>query len=187
MTRGQIWQKIPKLLRFMALSPSSTPFVETLLVLAELRSRPSEPWRNKHIGADIHDPKARTSTILRDFQKLRSEKLWAEFPFPLKVSLPCLFCSLFLFLLFLLLCFFFFSSLFLPCFLCSVSFPFFRSLRLFLPFRSHLREENGETPFARPLCEIPRLKGELCEACRRLRRILICVPQKFREKLKGNN
>ena len=32
---------------------------------------------NKYFGADIHDPKARTSTILRDFQKLRSEKLWA--------------------------------------------------------------------------------------------------------------
>ena len=39
---------------------------------------------NKHLGADIHDPKARTSTILiRDFQKLRSEKLWAEFSFPI--------------------------------------------------------------------------------------------------------
>ena len=38
---------------------------------------------NKHLGADIHDPKARTSTTLRDFQKLRSEKLWAEFLFPI--------------------------------------------------------------------------------------------------------
>ena len=38
--------------------------------------------KNKHLGADIHDPKARTSTTLRDFQKLRSEKLWAEFSFP---------------------------------------------------------------------------------------------------------
>ena len=28
------------------------------------------------------DPNARTSTTLRDFQKLRSEKLWAEFSFP---------------------------------------------------------------------------------------------------------
>ena len=37
--------------------------------------------KNKHLGADIHDPKARTSTTLRDFQKLRSEKLWAEFSF----------------------------------------------------------------------------------------------------------
>ena len=37
---------------------------------------------NKHLGADIHDPKARTSTTLRDFRKLRSEKLWAEFSFP---------------------------------------------------------------------------------------------------------
>ena len=33
----------------------------------------------KHLGADIHDPKARTSTTLRDFQKLRSEKYWAVF------------------------------------------------------------------------------------------------------------
>ena len=38
--------------------------------------------KNKHLGADIHDPKARTSTTPRDFQKLRSEKLWAEFSFP---------------------------------------------------------------------------------------------------------
>ena len=38
--------------------------------------------KNKHLGADIHDPKARTATTLRDFQKLRSEKLWAEFSFP---------------------------------------------------------------------------------------------------------
>ena len=42
-------------------------------------------WKNKHVGADIHAPKARTSTTLRDFQKLRSEKLWAEFPFPINV------------------------------------------------------------------------------------------------------
>ena len=39
--------------------------------------------KNKHsMGADIHDLDARTSTTLRDFQKLRSEKLWAEFSFP---------------------------------------------------------------------------------------------------------
>ena len=31
---------------------------------------------------DIHDPKARTSTTLTDFQKLRSEKPWAEFSLP---------------------------------------------------------------------------------------------------------
>ena len=37
-----------------------------------------------HPGAirDIHHPKARTSTTLRDLPKLRSEKLWAEFSFP---------------------------------------------------------------------------------------------------------
>ena len=48
----------------------------------KLRSGRSKPWKNKHLGADIHDPKARTSTTLRDFQKLRSEKLWAELSFP---------------------------------------------------------------------------------------------------------
>ena len=48
----------------------------------KLRSGWSKSWKNKHFGADIHDPKARTSTTLRDFQKLRSEKLWAEFSFP---------------------------------------------------------------------------------------------------------
>ena len=37
--------------------------------------------KNKHFGADIHDPKA-TSMTLREFQKLRSEKLWDEFSFP---------------------------------------------------------------------------------------------------------
>ena len=45
----------------------------------ELRSGCSKSWKNKHLGADIHDPKARTSTTLRDSWKLRSEKLWAEF------------------------------------------------------------------------------------------------------------
>ena len=49
----------------------------------KLRSGRSKSWKNKHFGADIHDPKARTSTTLRDFQKLRSEKLWAEFSFPI--------------------------------------------------------------------------------------------------------
>ena len=48
----------------------------------KLRSGRPKSWKNKHWGADIHDPKARTSTTLRDFQKLRSEKLWAEFSFP---------------------------------------------------------------------------------------------------------
>ena len=43
--------------------------------------------KNKHLGADIHDPKVRTSTTLRDFQKLRSEKLWAEFSFPISGDL----------------------------------------------------------------------------------------------------
>ena len=48
----------------------------------KLRSGPSKSWKNKHFAADIHDPKARTSTTLRGFQKLWSEKLWAEFSFP---------------------------------------------------------------------------------------------------------
>ena len=43
--------------------------------------RAVKSWNNKHFGTDIHEPKARTST-LRDIQKLRSEKLWAEFSFP---------------------------------------------------------------------------------------------------------
>ena len=51
----------------------------------KLRSGRSKSWKNKHLGADILDPKVRTSTTLRDFQKLRSEKLWAEFSFPNKV------------------------------------------------------------------------------------------------------
>ena len=45
---------------------------------------PPNPGKNKHFGADIHDPKARTSTTLRHFQKLWSEKLRAEFSFPKK-------------------------------------------------------------------------------------------------------
>ena len=49
----------------------------------KLRSGRSKPWKNKHLGADIHDPKARTSTTLAYFQKLRSEKLWAELSFPI--------------------------------------------------------------------------------------------------------
>ena len=49
----------------------------------KLRSGRSKSWKNKHLGADIHNPKARTSTTLRDSQKLRSEKLWAEFSFPI--------------------------------------------------------------------------------------------------------
>ena len=48
----------------------------------KLRSGRPRSWKNKHLGADIHDPKARTSTTLRDLQKLRSEKLWAEFSSP---------------------------------------------------------------------------------------------------------
>ena len=35
----------------------------------KLRSGRSKSWKNKYLGADIHDPKARTSTTLTDFQK----------------------------------------------------------------------------------------------------------------------
>ena len=49
----------------------------------KLRSGRSKSWKNEHFGVDIHDPKARTSTTLSGFQKLRSEKLWAEFSFPI--------------------------------------------------------------------------------------------------------
>ena len=38
--------------------------------------------KNKHFGADGHDPKARTSMTQGGFKKLRSEKPWAEFSFP---------------------------------------------------------------------------------------------------------
>ena len=48
----------------------------------KLRSGRSKSWKNKHFSADVRDPKARTSTTLRGFQKLRSEKLRAEFSFP---------------------------------------------------------------------------------------------------------
>ena len=53
----------------------------------KLRSGQSKSWNNKRFGADIHDPKARTSTTLRGFRKLRSEKLWAEYPFPTNTEL----------------------------------------------------------------------------------------------------
>ena len=52
--------------------------------VSKLRSGPSKLWENKHFGVDIHDLTAQMSTTLRDFQKLRSEKLWAEFLFPIK-------------------------------------------------------------------------------------------------------
>ena len=52
----------------------------------KLRSGRSKFWKNKHFGTDIHDPKARTSTTLRDFHKLRSEELWAEFSFPIHMQ-----------------------------------------------------------------------------------------------------
>ena len=43
-------------------------------------SGPSKSWKkNKHLGADIHDPKARTSTTPRDLQKLRSENFGLNF------------------------------------------------------------------------------------------------------------
>ena len=59
----------------------------------KLRSGRSKSWKNKHFGVDIHDPKGRTSTTLRDFQKLRSEKLWAEFSFPNLVAIWLALCN----------------------------------------------------------------------------------------------
>ena len=39
------------------------------------RGRNSHQVKNKHIGTVIHDPKVRTSTNLKDFQKLLSENI----------------------------------------------------------------------------------------------------------------
>ena len=49
---------------------------------AKTSVKPSKSWKNKHFGADVHDPKARTSMTPGGFKKLRSEKLRAEFSFP---------------------------------------------------------------------------------------------------------
>ena len=46
---------------------------------AKTSVKPSKPWKNKHFGADAHDPKARTSMTPGGLKKLRSEKLRAEF------------------------------------------------------------------------------------------------------------
>ena len=74
--RGSFWDGYPADIRgsFARISRPKTS-VRALKIL-----------ENKHLGADIHDPKARTSTTLRDFQKLRSEKLWAGFSFPMFFS-----------------------------------------------------------------------------------------------------
>ena len=45
------------------------------------------PYHGPNLGARIHDPKAQTSTTPRHLQKLRSEKLWAEFLFPIRINL----------------------------------------------------------------------------------------------------
>ena len=49
---------------------------------AKASIKPSKSWKNRHFGADVHDPKARTSMTPGGFKKLRSEKLRAEFSFP---------------------------------------------------------------------------------------------------------
>ena len=41
---------------------------------AKTSVRPSKSWKNKHFGADIHDPKARTSMTLGAFQKTSVRK-----------------------------------------------------------------------------------------------------------------
>ena len=71
--RGSFWDRHPEDIRgsFARISRPKTSV------------RAVEILENKHLGADIHDPKARTSTTLRDFQKRRSEKLWAGFSFPI--------------------------------------------------------------------------------------------------------
>ena len=50
---------------------------------AKTSVKPSKSWKNKHFGADVHDPKARTSMTRGGSKKLRSEKLRAEFSFPI--------------------------------------------------------------------------------------------------------
>ena len=49
---------------------------------AKTSVKPSKSWKIKHFGADVHEPKARTSMTRGVFKKLRSEKLRAEFSFP---------------------------------------------------------------------------------------------------------
>ena len=39
--------------------------------------RPSKPWKNKHLGADFHDPNSRTSITPGGAQKLRAENFRA--------------------------------------------------------------------------------------------------------------
>ena len=49
---------------------------------SKLRAGPPKYWKNMHFGAEIHDPKARTSATPGLVKKLRSEKLWAKFSLP---------------------------------------------------------------------------------------------------------
>ena len=50
-------------------------------------SGPSKPLKNKHFGADIHDPKARTSTTLRDFQNFSQKNFGLNFHFRFNLNL----------------------------------------------------------------------------------------------------
>ena len=50
---------------------------------AKTSVRPSNSLKNEHFGADIHEPKARTSMTPGGLKELRSEKLRAEFSFPI--------------------------------------------------------------------------------------------------------
>ena len=50
---------------------------------ASLGQGPRNPGKTSISAREIHDPKMRTSTSPRDFQKLRSERFWAEFLFPI--------------------------------------------------------------------------------------------------------
>ena len=82
--RGSFWRRHPADIRGLMIARISRP--KTSVRAVELLEK------NKHFGADIHDPKARTSTTLRGFQKLRSEKLWAEFSFPISEKVPSVLC-----------------------------------------------------------------------------------------------
>ena len=42
---------------------------------AKTSVRPSKSWKNMRFGADVHDPKARTSMTPGRLKKLQSEKL----------------------------------------------------------------------------------------------------------------
>ena len=46
------------------------------------------PGKNKHLGADIHEPKARTSTTLSDFQKFSQKHFGLNFRSLVIITMP---------------------------------------------------------------------------------------------------